>query len=134
MKKEVNNYGDLLEVATGKECLVYKKFGSYQGDYIAILKSGDGVEIWKGKYGSCTVCDWLIGAKTFENGKSVIKEERAKEYLKEREPFLKVRNDDIETMVQSDDIKAFFPRNTRNDYADWDWDDIRELLKEAQYS
>lgn len=128
MPKEIQNYGELLEYATGKKVLLYKEFGSYQGDYIAILEEKDNIEIWKGGYGSCSGCDWLEAEKDWEN--DTLTKKKALEYLKDEKPFLVIPKKKIPVLVNSKDIKAFFPANTREDYDDWDWKDITKMLVE----
>jgi hypothetical protein len=125
VSREINNYGELLEFATGKKCLCYKEFGSYQGDYIAILKRPNGIEIWKGSYGSCSGCDW-IEAEVGPGG--TITKEKALSYLKDEKPFLTILKGRIKVLLKSENIESFFPRNTRNDYDDWNWEDIKKML------
>ena len=124
--KKIDNYGELLEYATGKKCLVYEEFGSYQGDYIAILQSEEGIEIWKGYYGSCSGCDWLEATKNWETG--TVSREEALAYLKDTKPFSIEKKKKISILVNSEDIKGFFPANTREDYDDWNWEDIKKML------
>lgn len=50
------SYSDAMEAA-GAEVLVYKEFGSYQGEWYAKVRF-DGNIMWvNGSYGSCTGCD-----------------------------------------------------------------------------
>ena len=125
-KKKINNYGELLEFATGKKCLVYEEFGSYQGDYIAILEDKNQIEIWKGYYGSCSGCDWLEAEKGRKD--YTITKDKALGYVKDEQPFLVIPKDKINVLINSKDIKAFFPANTRNNYGYWNWDDIKMML------
>ena len=50
------SYKEALEAA-GAEVLAYEFFGSYQGDWYAVVKFNGNVGVIKGSYGSCTVCD-----------------------------------------------------------------------------
>lgn len=56
---KVEDYGDMLSKVQGKPCLAFKMFGSYSGDWVAVLDAGENIELWKGYYGSCSGCDWL---------------------------------------------------------------------------
>jgi hypothetical protein len=128
-KEKISNYGELLQYALGKKLLKYEEFGSYQGDYIAILQGdNEGIEIWKGSYGSCSGCDWLEAERDWEDG--TISKEKALEYVKDDKPFLIVEKNKIPVLVNSENISAFFPANTRKDYNDWIWEDIKKILRE----
>jgi len=52
------DYRELLEERVG-ECLLWEEFGSYQGDYVAIVGSGDLLGLAIIGYGSCSGCDAL---------------------------------------------------------------------------
>lgn len=59
---KIENYGDMLAKVQEKKLIAYEQFGSYQGDWIAVLDDEDDIELWKGYYyGSCSGCDWLEG-------------------------------------------------------------------------
>jgi len=76
---KIENYGSLLAFATGKELLLYETFGSYSGDYIAILKGENGIEIWKGTYGSCSGCDTLQAIQGYSDESP--SDEQVKDYM-----------------------------------------------------
>lgn len=42
---KVKHYGELLSNVHGKPLLAYVEFGSYQGDYIAVLDGGANIEL-----------------------------------------------------------------------------------------
>jgi hypothetical protein len=48
---------DLALAAAGCEVVEYQAFGSYQGDWYAMVVFGDEKGIVTGSYGSCTYCD-----------------------------------------------------------------------------
>jgi len=48
---KVENYGDLISKVTGKKLIAYAEFGSYQGNYIAVIDGGLDIELWRGYYG-----------------------------------------------------------------------------------
>ena len=53
-------YADCLELA-GAKVYAYERFGSYQGDWWALIRF-NGKRLWiHGYYGSCSVCDALQG-------------------------------------------------------------------------
>lgn len=124
-----SNYGDVLAAGLKMKLLAYEEFGSYQGDYIAILQDGDAIKIYKGNYGSCSGCDWLEAEKDWESGE--ISDEKIADFVKDDKPFLTLDRAGIEVIAKSDDPSVYFPANTRVDYADWDWKDIKKLMQEA---
>lgn len=126
---KINNYGELLAHGLNLKLLAYKEYGSYQGDYIAILGDNDNVYLYRGSYGSCSGCDWLEAEKHWENDE--VSEEKIKEFVKDEKPFLVISEDNIEAIRNAKDISVFFPANTRNGYGDWTWDDIKQLILEA---
>lgn len=131
---KVEHYGDVLAAGLGMKLVAYKEYGSYQGDYIAVLEKDETVYVFKGSYGSCSGCDWLESEMNHyaEDGKN-IPEEKVREYVDspDGKPFLTIPKKDLARIAKAKDIQAFFPANTRNDYDDWSWDDLRKLLTDA---
>lgn len=123
---KVEDYGDMLSQVTGKKCLAFVMFGSYQGEWVAVLDSGDNVELWKGRYGSCSGCDWIEAEKNYE--KNTVSLEKAKEYFKEDKPFAiipkkTIQRVDLETFTQ------MLPANVRSDIYEFN---TEELFKEVK--
>lgn len=130
MKLEPLNYGTVLATGLKAELLAYKEYGSYQGDWIAILKTTDDkVEIFKGNYGSCPGCDWL---EDNSNWDGEISEESVTEFCRrEGKPFLELDSRTARTIVEAEDPSKYFPANTREKYNDWDWEDMKRIISEA---
>jgi hypothetical protein len=109
---KINDYGDMLATVTGKKLISYTEFGSYQGEWVAVLEDGDNLELWKGYYGSCSGCDWIEAEKNYE--KETVSLEKAQEYFKEDRPFLVFPKEtmsrlDLETFTQ------ILPANIRSE-------------------
>lgn len=126
---KIKNYGEVLAAGLGMDLLAYDTYGSYQGDYIAVLKKEDKVFIFKGSYGSCSGCDWLERALDWATDE--VSEDDIKAYCEGEKPFLVIPSEKLEVVVKASRIEEFFPANTRNDYDDWDWEDIRKLMIQA---
>jgi len=125
---EVENYGDMLSQVQGKKCLAFEMFGSYQGDWIAVLDAGENLELWKGYYGSCSGCDWLEANAGW--GDYDLPEEKAKEYFKEDHPFVVIPK---ETMTRID-LKTFteiLPANTRSEIYDFSPEKLFKAIKKV---
>lgn len=76
-KIKVDDYGDILALKVDGEKVYYsEEGGSYQGNYVAVIKSEKevGIEyftqfyIFVGYYGSCSSCDWLESEKDWDTG------------------------------------------------------------------
>ena len=50
------SYSEAL-VAVGCEVLDYVEFGSYQGEWLALIRKDGELGVCEGSYGSCSVCD-----------------------------------------------------------------------------
>lgn len=120
---KVENYGDLIAQVTGKKLIGYIEFGSYQGDYIAVLESENNVELWRGSYGSCSGCDWIEGEKNWED--STIPDEIAREYLRDEKPYLIIPKDKLSNMTL-ETFKAILPANIHNDIYEFDPNELYE--------
>jgi hypothetical protein len=134
------DYGTFLARAIGGICISYKVYGSYSGDYIAIIEKGHDWLIYKGHYGSCSGCDWLNSTRIYSDedydrleesdyGEEAaaleatfqIKPEVLEEYLEENEPFLIIPKSQLPDTLE--DFKALLPANTRT-ITDDEWEDV----------
>ncbi len=125
---KVDNYGDLLGKVLGKPCIVYIEFGSYQGDYIAVLNGGSNIELFKGSYGSCSGCDWLEDRKDWSTGE--VSDSEARSYVETEHPFAEIPKDTLMSCT----LEAFLemlPANTRKDIWDFDGSKLLEDIKQA---
>jgi hypothetical protein len=117
----MSNYGQFLEEATGGILLSYKEFGSWQGDYIAIIEKLNEIHIYKGSYGSCSGCDWLqdAGEDVETDGgeyTKVISRKEKDDYLNSYPPFLVIPKEQVPDTLE--DFKTLLPANTRIDVDD----------------
>lgn len=120
---KVSDYGDMLAKVKGKELLVTCFFGSYQGDWIGVLKDGDKLELWKGSYGSCSGCDFLEAVRDWKTEE--VDDKEAQDYFKGETPFLILDKADIDNMTL-DEFKTVFPKNIQDEIY---YFDIEELFK-----
>lgn len=70
-KVKVNDYGDILALKCDGEKIYFSTSGgSYQGEYVAVIKATKKFDNWReieldqyyvftDSYGSCSGCDWL---------------------------------------------------------------------------
>ena len=133
------DYGTFLEKALDGILISYKQYGSYQGDYVAIIEKEHDWLIFKGNYGSCSGCDWLESTQLYsdEDNQKLedadydavdtleltfkIKPEVVKEYLDENKPFLVIPKSQLPDTLE--DFKALMPANTRT-VRNEEWEDV----------
>lgn len=123
------NYGELLAWYTKLPLIAFVEFGSYSGDYIAVMKNGDTVDFYKGHYGSCSGCDELERMRNYEDE---VDEKEAMDFC-EREfhhPFVSIP---IETMtrIDVDTLNEIMPANVRSEIYDYDRKELHNIILSA---
>jgi hypothetical protein len=120
MKLLRKSYKALLTEFSGKECIVYQMFGSYQGEWVGAVDDGDNIELWRGSYGSCSGCDFIEHQETYDaDGNKewigdFISSDSAVEYFKNEKPFAVIPKETLRR-VDFDTFVSFLPRNVIND-------------------
>lgn len=99
--------------ACGLEVEKFKEFGSYQGDWIAILKDG---RVVSGSYGSCSGCDAFQAE--FDWGADELPD-----YNQKLATFAKSYVDGAESL---EDIIKRYEVKCEGEYV---WDDDKEILE-----
>lgn len=134
------DYGTFLEKALDGILISYKEYGSYSGDFIAIIEKDHDWLIFKGRYGSCSGCDWLHSTRIYseedyqklddtEWGEESEKLEASfklepkivEEFLEENQPFLVLPKFQVPETLE--DFKALLPANTRT-VQNEEWEDV----------
>jgi len=126
---KVKDYGDMLGKVQGKPCIVFECFGSYSGDWVAVLDSGRNIELWKGYYGSCSGCDFLEAEKDTWQSEE-ISDEKARNFFKEDKAFLTISKQDVRTMTLKE-FNSIFPANVRKDMYDFEDKRLFDAVKLA---
>src|SRR6185295_14205504 len=126
--KKAEDYGDLIAHVIDGYCWSYKEYGSYQGDYIAIIEKQGKILIYKGYYGSCSGCDWFeSNMENFdcEDEDACTTEADVKEYVEnETEVFLEIPKPDLPDSLE--DFVSLLPANTRVEYEENEKKDHRD--------
>lgn len=104
----MSGYQRALEAA-GADIIEFQEFGSYEGDWFAVLSNYDVVQ---GSYGSCSVCD------AFQAEFGWDKEETEESLRAFGEGYISDRVT-IDELIKRYEVKA------SEDYA---WDDDKEIL------
>lgn len=107
----INNYGELIAKSIKGTLWSYQEYGSYQGDYIAVLYKDSSLYIYKGSYGSCSGCDFL---QSYDE--ETLTNEVIKDYMKDVQPFIIVPQGCFPETEE--ELIALLPANTRNVYTD----------------
>jgi hypothetical protein len=127
------DYGQFLEKILDGILISYKEYGSYQGDYIAIIEKDSDWLIFKGNYGSCGGCDFLQGERIYSDEDYAKLEEAdygeeqnklketfqilpkiKEEYLETNKPFLILPKSQLPDTLE--DFIALLPANTRVEF------------------
>lgn len=125
---KVSNYGEMLEKAKGGKCISFVEFGSYQGEWVAVIERDENVELWKGSYGSCSGCDWLEAEQDYSTGE--VSDEKASEYFKEDHPFVVIPKETMRGM-ELETFQEVIPANIRSDIYDFDGKELYESIKKS---
>lgn len=116
--KDLEGYADVIAYAIDGWAWSYKAYGSYQGDYIAIIEKRNKILIYKGYYGSCSGCDWFESNMydyDHEDDKTkTISDKEIKEYVADLDIFLEIPKSDLPDSYE--DFVSLLPANTRNEY------------------
>ena len=126
----MSDYGDFLAKALGGTLISYESYGGYSGDFVAIIEKGSDWHIYKGRYGSCSGCDWLCDTRLYsdadyeryENNEIDSEElERCEilqsvkdDYLEAHSPFLVLPKSQIPDTLE--EFISLLPANTRTEY------------------
>jgi hypothetical protein len=128
------NYGQVISQANDQELLVYREFGDYQGDWIAITKDEEKYYVYKGYYGSCSGCDALQDFSHYAE-EGFWTKEKLQEFAVDYPPFIDVEKETFLELLRQGKLIDILPANTRLDY-DVDYTDVddnyvfKELEKE----
>lgn len=114
--KDLEDYGDLIAFTINGFRWSYKTYGSYQGDYIAIIEKAGKILIYKGYYGSCSGCDWFEdNMQGYSDEPIKVTAADIKEYVdSEAEVFLEIPKPDLPDDFE--DFVSLLPANTRVEY------------------
>lgn len=63
---KVSDYGDMLSQVFDAELVAYQEYGSYQGEYLAVLNEKGIYKFYMDSYGSCSGCDWIEAERGYE--------------------------------------------------------------------
>ena len=80
-KIKVQDYGDMLAKVFDMTLVAYQTYGSYQGEYLAVLEDNGVYKFYIDSYGSCSGCDWLEAEQDWSTGEVEYKD--ALEYCKQ---------------------------------------------------
>jgi hypothetical protein len=124
--KLVANYGELIANYIGGTLWSYNEYGSYQGDYIAVIYKDSNLLLYKGSFGSCSGCDWLQNYDEEISGEE-IPDEDVEEYMKDIQPFLVISSDAFPKTEE--ELVSLLPANTRT-WQDNDEFKLMDLLEQ----
>ena len=122
------SYGEMIAKYIGGILWSYAEYGSYQGDYIALIYKDSNLLIYKGSYGSCAGCDWL---QSLHEDEDDILNEQIKKYMAKEKPFLSIPADSLPETEE--ELMVLLPANSRLWFDD-EYNDctIKDILKQIK--
>ena len=115
----------MVAEARGQRVLWFRRFGSYQGDWLLLARDDDRYYLYKDYYGSCSGCD-SIEAEFSWGEKLEPTDNKVQEFIKAYPSFLEMTPRGALNVAQRDNsLLKVLPRNRR------DWYDSNEWASEA---
>lgn len=132
----VEDYGDMLAQVKNKELVSFTLFGSYQGEWFAVLREGDNLELWRGEYGSCSGCDFLEATAHWNSSFNYkITKGEAEAYFREEKPFLEVK-EEVLLGLSIGELGSILPKKVLDDMYDFDlsqfYSDLQKVKKQNE--
>lgn len=115
------SYRDIATLR-GERVLIYREFGSYQGEWVMVSLRGDEYLLYRGYYGSCSGCDDLQAT-------SFVTQEDVDKFIAEYRPFAEIPRVTARKLATNNTFKQVFPGNYRESYSDID---TAELVAEIE--
>lgn len=117
----------MVAEARGQEVLWFRRFGSYQGDWLLMAKDDERYYLYKDSYGSCSGCDAIEG--TFDSGDLAPDDPQVQEFIKSYTSFLEMTPEAALRVAQRDgNLLAVLPRNRREWQDEWSHEDVGRQL------
>lgn len=122
MSEDVRVPQSYADVATfrGERVLLYRQFGSYQGEWVLFSIAGDEYHLYRGWYGSCSGCDSLQAMQAT----SVVTREDVDEFISDYHPFAEIPRVTARKLAANGTFSQVFPANYRSDYSDLNMDEL----------
>jgi hypothetical protein len=102
----------MVAEARGQRVLWFRRFGSYQGEWLLMSRDDERYYLYKDWYGSCSGCDAIEG--TFSWGDIADDDPRVAEFIEGYKPFLEMTPEGaLSVSMREDNLLAVLPRNRR---------------------
>ncbi len=111
----------LAAEARGQRVLWYRRFGSYQGEWLIFACDDEMFYVYRGGYGSCSGCDHVEG--TFHAGGEVAADsDEVQKFIAVYPSFLEMRREAAVRVVRANDgsLTPVLPANQRSWYVEGD--------------
>lgn len=122
------DYDEIIAKGREQDIVCFKRYGSYQGEWILLTKDNENYYIYRDWYGSCSLCDalesWEAEWEEANNYKQYEwTKERCKEFAKEYRPFLTIPEDQFKYIIKHEDLNLIMPANIpeyyNNELEEW---------------
>ena len=103
----------MVAEARGQRVLWFRRFGSYQGDWLLLSRDDDLYYVYKDSYGSCSGCDAIEAEFGYDRGLEP-GDPKVQKFIAAYQPFLEMRPDAALRVAERDqNLFAVLPRNRR---------------------
>lgn len=113
----VEDYTVVAE-ARGQRVLWFRRFGSYQGEWLLFARDDEHYFIYKDWYGSCSGCDSLEAEFGWGEKRFALDDAKLVSFVAAYHPFLRMTHSSALRLARSGNILQVLPRNRR------EWRDI----------
>jgi hypothetical protein len=120
----------MVAEARGQRVLWFRRFGSYQGDWLLLSRDDDRYYIYKDSYGSCSGCDAIEGEFGYTGADKLTPDNpQVQEFIKDYLPFLEMRPEAaLRVATEKGNIFSVLPRNRREWQDDFSHEDVGRQL------
>ena len=123
---EVSDYTVVAE-ARGQRVLWFRRFGSYQGEWLLFSRDDEHYFIYKDWYGSCSGCDSFEAEFGWGEKQYRLDDAKIVSFIAAYHPFLKTTHAAALGLAEKGSLLAVLPRNTR-EWRDIDDDNVGRQL------
>jgi len=112
----------MVAEARGQRVLWFRRFGSYQGEWLLMSCTDDQYFLFSGYYGSCSGCDAIESEFSYDPEELAADDPKVQKFIADYHPFLEMsREAALGIAIRDGNLLTVLPRN-RREYYDPEYD------------